>query len=610
MFEPSDLSDHILLQHAPAQSPPVRPAIQSFQLTAVDSAYLGPRPDSFIQPGEDGISLPNQFEDWRAANPATLAPVVMIDQTPSPTNTFLLPTMRTLLDANKGKIYPEINRLSGLSPEDWQLCTLSIDKIPIYPKLLAHTYMHLALCVEDTSALSELKGCLEAWMSWNNPDITFLINHKLIRSSLVGFLQKSWSGEHMCPRGLQLSDDGKLPDTDIISIGAHVAMILAEETKVRELLSLKDEDAQTVLDLLQALLDISGINPDARRQFLHTLIQLSTNSGRFPQCLTLRPNELEYDHRDYIGQGGFGYVCEGLLLNHKVAVKVLQVKRGGMDQLLKTCSREAAVWCHLDHPNVLPFYGIYHSAEEDFSACLVSPFMERGDIRTYLSNNENVDRSSLVLDVAKGLQYLHENKPTIIHGDLKGANILVSASGRACLADFGLSLAKDSQHLQPSTTQSPLGFTLRWTPPEHLDPALANLSQHSAVRGRMSDIYSFACVCYEIYTSKDPFHGVLGQLIPGLVLAGRRPVKPSPEEWDETGLEDAMWDMIVACWDQKPEQRPTTAQVVKFVEFRYPSLSNITTESAWIPSFLADLASTHANHPFSCMVPRVENLTT
>ncbi len=97
---------------------------------------------------------------------------------------------------------------------------------------------------------------------------------------------------------------------------------------------------------------------------------------------------------------------------------------------------EAIMWSHLSHPNLLPFYGIYHPHERLGSVCLVSPWMQNGNINDYLKVHPDVPRLHLVCtcaailqlflfllsikvhDTLAGLDYLHQK--SIVHGDLKG----------------------------------------------------------------------------------------------------------------------------------------------------------------------------------------------
>lgn len=114
------------------------------------------------------------------------------------------------------------------------------------------------------------------------------------------------------------------------------------------------------------------------------------------------------------------------------------------------------------------------------------------------------------LDVAQGLEYLHSQN--VVHADLKcvseftplirnvfdnvQANILVSDARKACLADFGLSIANDPQSVLVTTGSSTGGVgTPAWTAPELL---LHNTKQPDEA----CDMYSFSMVCYEASLNK------------------------------------------------------------------------------------------------------------
>ena len=73
----------------------------------------------------------------------------------------------------------------------------------------------------------------------------------------------------------------------------------------------------------------------------------------------------------------------------------------------------------------------------------------------------------------------------------------MNRSGRGCLADFGLANLVDEDILRwtsVQTTGHQSGGTLRWQAPELIDPPSEELAKATPA----SDIYSFACVCYEV----------------------------------------------------------------------------------------------------------------
>ncbi|KAF7983081.1 hypothetical protein HWV62_23999 [Athelia sp. TMB] len=114
----------------------------------------------------------------------------------------------------------------------------------------------------------------------------------------------------------------------------------------------------------------------------------------------------------------------------------------------------------------------------------------------------DMDQIHKALDVARGLEYLHSQ--SIVHADLKCVNILVSDTGRACLADFGLSVAKDSSPVYITMmTTGGIGGSLNWSAPELL-PDMNDFTTKGSEIARPEapcDVYAFAMVCYEASNS-------------------------------------------------------------------------------------------------------------
>ncbi|KAG8704320.1 hypothetical protein FRC09_003622, partial [Ceratobasidium sp. 395] len=91
---------------------------------------------------------------------------------------------------------------------------------------------------------------------------------------------------------------------------------------------------------------------------------------------------------------------------------------------------------------------------------MVSAWMENGDLRTYVNKYPTVDCLQLCVQVAEGLAYLHSIG--IIHGDLKGPNVLISKEGVATVIDFGNAILEESalEFTDEATSQK---ISLRWT---------------------------------------------------------------------------------------------------------------------------------------------------
>ncbi|THU78891.1 kinase-like protein, partial [Dendrothele bispora CBS 962.96] len=319
--------------------------------------------------------------------------------------------------------------------------------------------------------------------------------------------------------------------------------IFNDREEYRRLLTQRGSLAQALLDLLQTLYDYPGINRKLHSNISAAIIRLSKQSGLYPRCFTLHNIKKIGDHP--LAAGGSGEIWKGLLGDQLACLKVVKVYGDSeVEKLVKEFLKEAILWRQLDHPNVLPFLGLYFLDTSKQRVCLISPWMENGNLTQYLKKNPqgSTDRVILAYDIARGLTYLHEKK--VIHGDLKGANILITAAGRATIADFGLSRLMESETLALSSKGSrTVQGTARWLAPECL-------LKHKPL-SYQSDIYAYGCVCYEVFTDHVPFHhcnqdvAVVFELI-----NGNRPTRTSQ-------LDDiAIWSIMQDCWREDPSERP------------------------------------------------------
>ncbi|KAJ8094292.1 Rho guanine nucleotide exchange factor [Marasmius tenuissimus] len=346
------------------------------------------------------------------------------------------------------------------------------------------------------------------------------------------------------------------------------------------------EEAQHWLDLMQALLDnIPGLPEQSRSIIFNVMLGLSKSSGLYPKCLTLK-NVDKLGERPVAG-GGFGDVWKGRVADQPVCLKVVRVfTKSDVGQLVKEYMREAIVWQQLRHPNLLPFLGIYHLSENEL--CLVSPWMERGNLVTYLQNTprEEVDHLSLASDVASGLAHLHDRK--IVHGDIKGLNVLITPELRASIGDFGLSHVADSQELKLaiSLTSHSRGTT-RWQAPELMDPELSYVST------AQSDMFAYGCVCYEIFSAGlAPFYDLKDVAVVLAVFVHRRqPSRPA-------GLDDDIWEFMTSYWNRDPSLRPTATDTLARIRvLRGPSREGSDMQSTPRWSSVVEKIRSSVHHP-------------
>ncbi|KIM82231.1 hypothetical protein PILCRDRAFT_71097, partial [Piloderma croceum F 1598] len=328
---------------------------------------------------------------------------------------------------------------------------------------------------------------------------------------------------------------------------------------------------------------------------IRALMKLSRASGLYPECMTL--NGIELAGRKAVAGGAFGDIWIASLKGQEMSVKILKVyQKSDMVKLHKAFSGEAVTWRQLKHQNVLPFYGVFRL--EDDRLCLASPWMRNGNIVHFLESAPATKCAPLMLDIAEGLKYLHTFSPCIIHADLKGVNILISQAHRACLADFGLATAKDTMSfgITSSTTTRTTG-TLRWQAPELLDP---EQDERTCKNSPASDIYAYACVCYEVFSDQYPFHDITNDYrVMAAVAKGARPPRPSHALSLVRGLNNAVWNIVESCWSQDPNDRWSAHQIVE----RLRSLPGLVEDRRpfddFDASFPARTAYSQAKHPFS-----------
>ncbi|KAF8150262.1 kinase-like domain-containing protein [Mycena galopus ATCC 62051] len=330
-----------------------------------------------------------------------------------------------------------------------------------------------------------------------------------------------------------------------------LVLVLQNRDSYHEFLTYRGTDAQRLLDSLQDCLDLDSISV-VKPLICKALLRLSNASGLYPRCFTLTGLKKVGQQVD---GGGFGDIWKGLVNEHSVCVKIMRIfQNDRVEDLLKEFSREALIWRQLCHPNLLSFFGLYYL---DNRLCLVSPWMENGNVVEFLrKHSSDVDCLSLILDVALGLEYLHKQK--VVHGDLKGINILITPSRRACIADFGLSSIINAMTVQLTTSSAPTrGGTARYQAPE--------LFEGGSPNSFASDVYGFACVCYEILTGKVPFYELPNDMAVMFSVARGEHPPELPPIWTglRTSMLDGLWELLQNCWDGQAENRPTAPQIVQ-----------------------------------------------
>jgi serine/threonine-protein kinase len=209
-----------------------------------------------------------------------------------------------------------------------------------------------------------------------------------------------------------------------------------------------------------------------------------------------------------LGEGGMAVVFLATDLKHQrqVAIKVLRPELSvaiGADRFL----HEIRVTAQLQHPHILP---LYDSGAIGELLYYVMPLVSGESLRDRLTREHQlpVDEAvAMTQALAGALDYAH--RQGILHRDIKPENILLH-DGQAMLADFGIALAVS---LAGGSRLTHTGITVGT--PSYMSPE--QVAGERTLDAR-SDIYSLACVAYEMLTGQTPFTGRSVQAVLAAVM--------------------------------------------------------------------------------------------
>ena len=255
-------------------------------------------------------------------------------------------------------------------------------------------------------------------------------------------------------------------------------------------------------------LRLSGGSNDSppTRESVALLLQrdglLTPYQGR--QLLSGQPGPLflteKYKVLDLVGEGGMGrvFLCEHLLLEKVVALKVLTPGDAPIPGALERFLREARAAAGLDHPNIARTFDADYAAEGPF---LVMEYVDGTNLHQLVALRGPLDftrAAQYIRQAALGLQHAHERG--LIHRDVKPGNLMVDRAGTVKLLDLGLAKFFDPSRNHNLTRRFDAKNVLGTA--EFIAPEQAVNS--SAVDTR-ADIYALGCTFYFLLTARFPF---------------------------------------------------------------------------------------------------------
>ncbi|KAL1362821.1 hypothetical protein HN51_011035 [Arachis hypogaea] len=250
--------------------------------------------------------------------------------------------------------------------------------------------------------------------------------------------------------------------------------------------------------------------------------------------------------KENIGAGSFGTVIRADWRGSDVAVKILKVQDFDSERI-EEFLKEVSLMKRMRHPNIVLLMGAVFQPPR---LSIVTEYLSRGSLYELLRmpgvgiSLSEMRRLSMAYDVASGMNYLHQMRPPIVHGDLKSPNLLVDNTYTVKVADFGLSRTKANTFLSSKTAAG----TPEWMAPEVILGKPSN---------EKCDVFSFGVILWELVTLEQPWR----QLNPSQVVAAvgfmdQRLEIPSHVNPLVTAL-------IELCWDTDPTRRPSFSHVMK-----------------------------------------------
>uniref|UniRef100_A0ABM0LYX5 receptor protein-tyrosine kinase n=1 Tax=Saccoglossus kowalevskii TaxID=10224 RepID=A0ABM0LYX5_SACKO len=264
-----------------------------------------------------------------------------------------------------------------------------------------------------------------------------------------------------------------------------------------------------------------------------------------------------------LGEGEFGFVRQGKLTypnGNELKVAVKTMKNAPDKHELEAFIKEGIVMKDFEHINVMNLIGI--CLEEDLTSeaikpMVILPFMENGDLRTYLQNSRlsgtpqylPVHRLvDFMVQIARGMAYLSDKD--YVHRDLAGRNCMLDDNLVVKIADFGLTrkLFNDSNYYRMGNAAR---VPVKWL-------ALESLGENMYTT--QSDVWSLGVVMWEIITrAQTPYRGIHNHDIHDYLQRGRRLKQPRQ-------CTDELYTIMLSCWVVEPKERPTFHTLVTQLE--------------------------------------------
>ncbi|XP_049415222.1 integrin-linked protein kinase 1 isoform X2 [Solanum stenotomum] len=320
----------------------------------------------------------------------------------------------------------------------------------------------------------------------------------------------------------------------LLKNGAHVdAMDRWGSTPLADAIYYKNND-------VVKLLEVHGAKPAVAPMHVE-------NAREIPEY-EIDPRELDFSNSVNITKGTY---CVALWRGTEVAVKKLGEELFTDEDKVKAFGDELALLQKIRHPNVVQFLG---AVTQSSPMMIITEYLPKGDLRAFVKRKgalKPIMAVKFALDIARGINYLHEHKPeAIIHRDLEPENILRDDSGLLKVADFGLSkLMKFTRTVKEDRPLARQEDSWRYVAPEVL--------KHEEYDTKV-DVFSFALILQEMIEGCPPFSMKQEIEVAKAYVANERPPFSASQKLYAHGLRELIED----CWEEQPSKRPTFQRII------------------------------------------------